>query len=150
MGTQPPIPNIEEEPQPSPSDPHPGGRNPHPLQVNFGDAKLWQLMEDLCWEVTLRELHAPHRETFPTPWGNPVGNRDPNVDDWEVNFPRAGGWDPTGKPLSPPAPTQADEDVGHLINTLATSLQLGTLCINTFSGTATQGKDGSVFHAMVP
>ena len=37
-------------------------------------------------------------------------------------------------------PTQYDEDVGHLINTMATGLQLGTPCINTFSGEAMPGK----------
>ena len=39
-----------------------------------------------------------------------------------------------------PSPTQPDEDMGHPINTLATSLQLGTPHINTFSGKAMQGK----------
>ena len=37
---------------------------------------------------------------------------------------------------SPPAPVQPDEDVGHLINTLAMRLQLGTPQINTFSDDA--------------
>ena len=58
-GTQPPTPDREEEPQPSPNDPHPGGRTPHQFQANFRDAKLRQLMGDLCWEVALRELNMP-------------------------------------------------------------------------------------------
>ena len=33
-----------------------------------------------------------------TPWGNPVGNGDPNVDDQEVTYPR-GGWEPRAQPL---------------------------------------------------
>ena len=33
-------------------------------------------------------------------------------------------------------PPQPDKDVGHLINMLATELQLGTPHINTFSGEA--------------
>ena len=37
----------------------------------------------------------------------------------------------------PPAPVQPDEDIGYLINTLATGLQLGTPQINTFSSDAT-------------
>ena len=69
-----------------------------------------------------------------------MGNGDPNVDDWEVTFPREGGWEPMGQPLQPPAPTQPDEDVGCLINTLATGLQLGTPCINTFHGKAMPDK----------
>ena len=36
--------------------------------------------------------------------------------------------------------SQPDEDVGCLINTLTTRLQLGTLHINTFSGEAMPGK----------
>ena len=37
-------------------------------------------------------------------------------------------------------PPQPDKDVVHLINMLATGLQLGTPCINTFSGEAMPGK----------
>ena len=33
-----------------------------------------------------------------------------------------GGWEARGQPPHPPAPVQPDEDVGHLINTLATGL----------------------------
>ena len=136
-------PNREEGPQPSPSDPHLGGRTLCQFQANLGDlgkAELRQLMEDLCQEVALRELNVPPRNPPLTPWGNPVGNRDPNVDDQEVTFLRWGRWEPRGQPLWPPAPTQPDEDVGHLINTLATGLWLGTPCSNTFSGKAILGK----------
>ena len=66
-GTQPQTPNMKEEPQPSISDPHQGGRTPHQFQADLGDAELWQLMEDLCWEVVLRELNAPPRDPPPTP-----------------------------------------------------------------------------------
>ena len=58
-GTQPLAPDSEEEPQLSPSDPHLGGRTQHQLQVNLGDTKLWQLMEDLCWDIVLREINTP-------------------------------------------------------------------------------------------
>ena len=37
-------------------------------------------------------------------------------------------------------PPQKEEDIGHLISTLATGLQMGTLRINTFSGDAILGK----------
>ena len=51
---------------------------------------------------------------------------------------------------SPPAPTQPDEDVGCLINTLATGLQLGTPHINTFQQQSHTRQNGSVFWTMVP
>ena len=73
--------------------------------------------------------HTP-RDPQQTPLGNPVGNGDPDVDDWEVTFPRG----------EAPAPTQPNENVEHLINTLAMGLQLGTPHINTFSGKAMPGK----------
>ena len=61
-GTQPPTPNREEVPQPSPSDPHPEGRTHCQFQIdlgNLGDAQLRHLMEDLCQEVALGELNVP-------------------------------------------------------------------------------------------
>ena len=51
-----------------------------------------------------------------------------------------GGWEPRGQPLQPPSPTQPDEYVGHLINTLAMGLQLGMPHINIFSSKAMSGK----------
>ena len=48
------------------------------------------------------------------------------------------------------APTQPDEDVGCLINTLASSLQLGSPGINTFIGKAMPGKTEVSFQTMVP
>ena len=161
-GAQLPTPNREDEPQLSCSDPHTGWKIPHQLHANLGDLgddELWQFMEDLCQEVALRELNASPRDPLPTPGGDPVGNGDPNVDDWEVTFLRGGGWEPTGQllqplapiqpdggwgprgqPPQPPAPTQPDEDIGCLINTLAMGLQLGTPHINTFSGEPMPGK----------
>ena len=71
-GTQPPTPDSEEELHMSPSDHHPGGRTPHQLQTNLGglgDDELWQLMEDLCQEVALRELNAPPQDPPLTSWG---------------------------------------------------------------------------------
>ena len=65
-GTQHPTPDREGDPQLSHSDPHLGGRTPHQSQVNLGDLadnELLQLMEDLCQEVTLRELSAPQGST---------------------------------------------------------------------------------------
>ena len=142
--------------------PHLGGKTLHHLQADLGDLadqELCQLMEDLCWEVTLHELNAPPSSPPPMPWGNPAGSGDPGVDDQEVTFLRGGGWVPPGQPFQPPAPIQPDggwapqgsppqpptpaqpnADLGHLINTLASGLYLGTLRINTFSGKAMPGK----------
>ena len=121
-------------------------------------------MEDLCQEVALQELNTPPRDPSPTPWGNPVGNSDPNVDDQEVIFPRGrvgtprtttstscppqsdGGEEPRGQPPCPPAPAQPNHDVGCLIKTLATGLQLDTPHINTFSGEAMPGKMEVLFE----
>ena len=94
-----------------------------------------------------------------------MGNGDPDVDDWEVTFLRWGGWVPPEQPLWHPAPTQPDggweprgqlpcppapiqpgEVMGHLINTLAMGLQLGTPHINTFSSNATPGKMEVLFE----
>ena len=159
--TQLPPSDGEEEPHLSPSNPHSGGRTPQQLQANLGglvDDALWQLMEDLCWEVTLWELNTPPGNHPPTPWGNPVGNGDPDVDDQEVTFLKGGwvppeqpfwspapgqpdgGWEPRGQPPHPPVPVQPKKDVGHLINALARGLQLSTPHINTFSSDTMSGK----------
>ena len=49
------------------------------------------------------------------------------------------GWAPPPPP-QPQRSALADPDVGHLINTLASGLHLGTPRINTFSGKAIPGK----------
>ena len=83
-----PTPDREGNPQHSSHGCHPGGSTPHQLQVNLGnlaDDELQQLMEDVMWDVTLRQLNAPPDSPL-TPCRNPVGNRDPDVDDWEFTF----------------------------------------------------------------
>ena len=85
-GTQPATPDKEEESQLSPSDPHPCRRTRHQLQVNLGDLgdnELWQLMEDLSQEVTLRELNAPPGSTT-DPFGKSSG-------EWGSQYGRPGG-----------------------------------------------------------
>ena len=162
-GIQPPPSNGEEEPHTSPSNPHLGGRSPQHLKANLGNLRgneLQQLMEELCREITLWELNATPPSNPPqTLWGNPMGSGDPDANDWEVTFPRGGGWvppeppfwppaptqpdggwEPSGQPPCPPAPVQPDEDVGHLINTLAMGLWLSTPWIKTFSSDAMPGK----------
>ena len=92
----------------------------------------------------------------PTPWGEPSGSGNTNRDDQEVTFQEGEGgfpWDnqlqlqcdqvEVGSQEPPPQPLRsalANPDVGHLINTLASGLHLGTPRINTFSGKATPGK----------
>ena len=103
LGSYHPTPDREGNPQYSPHDCHLGGSTPHQMQVNLGDLaddELWQLMEDLCQEVTLRELNTPQRLTTDT-LGNPVRNSDPDVDNQEVTFPRGGGWEPRGQHFHP-------------------------------------------------
>ena len=104
------------------------------------DNELQQLLEDLHWDTALRDLNAPPRDPLLTPLGNLVGNGDPDMDDQEDTFLRGGRWEPQGLPPQPPAPIQPNEDVGCLINTLATGLHLGTPHLNTLSGEAMPGK----------
>ena len=98
------------------------------------------------------------------PWGNPVGNGDPNADDQEDTFLRGGGWVSPGQPFQPaptqpdggwvpqgpppqlPTPAQPNVDMGCLINTLASVLHLGAPQINTFSGKAMPGKSEVSFE----
>ena len=140
--------------------PHSGGEILHHLQVDLGDLadhELHQLMEDFCWEVALHELNAPTQRPPPTPWGNPAESGDPDADDQEVTFLRGVGYPRTTIPTScshmarwrmgspgttpqPPTPAQPNVGMGHLINTLASGLHLGTLRIHTFSCKATPGK----------
>ena len=142
----------EEEPPLSPNNPHLGGRTPQHLQANLGDLmekELWQLMEELCREITLWELNAPQKPTTATlgkshgKWGSwcrwPGGHLSergrvcsprptiltcPCTSRWRVGAQRT--------TYMPPAPFQPDKDVGHLINIPAMGLQLGSLWINTF------------------
>ena len=53
---------------------------------DLADQDLWQLMEDLCQEITLCELHAPPSNPQPTPWEEPSGSSNTNGDDPEVTF----------------------------------------------------------------
>ena len=91
----------------STGNPHLGGRTLHFLQAELGnlmDQELHQLMEDLCQEIALHELHAHPSNPQPTPWGEPSGSGNPNGDHQEVTFPRRGGWVPLSQPSPSPAP----------------------------------------------
>ena len=157
----------EGEPHSPTDNPNPGGQTLHHLQAELGnltDHKLYQLMEDLCQEIALHELNAPSRSPPPMPWGHQSGSRNLNEDEWEVTFPRGGGWVPLAQPSPSPAPMQPDggwapqgpptqpsipaqpnPDVGCLINTLASGLHLGTLTINTLSCKAMPGMTEVLF-----
>ena len=80
-------------------------------------------MEDLCWEVTLRELNVPPRSPPPTLWENPVGNEDPNVDDQEVNFLRVEGGNPQDNYFDPLLPLN-QRDCGNPEDNLFDPLSL--------------------------
>ena len=137
--TQPPNPDRQEELQSSPSDSHPDGRTPHQLQMDLGDAQLRKLMEDLHWEVALRELSAP-TGTHHWPLGKSSGKQGPKCGWLGGHLSRGEGGNPEDNHLNPPNPIQPHECIGHLINTLGTRLWLGTPCINTFSSEAMPGK----------
>ena len=105
---------------------------------DLGDAQLRQLMEDLCQEVALMELDAP-----PGTHCQAAGGLQQEV--WTLMcmtrrspFQEGGDGNPEDNHLGL-LPPQLDEDVGHLINTPATILHLGTQHINTFSGKAMLG-----------
>ena len=89
------LPSEAEGDSHSPTDnPHPGRSTLHCLQAELGnltDQELHQLVEDLCQEIALHELHAPPRNPQPTPWGEPSGSSNPNGDDQKVTFPRGEG-----------------------------------------------------------
>ena len=118
--------------------------------MDLGDAQLRQLMEDLQQEVAHRELNMPSRGPTMGGWRIPAREGDPNVDDEEVIFLGGRGWELRGQPPQPTCPPQMEEDIGCLINTLATRMWLGTLRINTFSGEATLGKTEVSFEQWYP
>ena len=64
-----------------------------------------------------------------------MGGGDPNVEDEEVTFPGERGWGP-----SDCSPSHPEENVGHLLSTLAARFRLGIPRINTFSGVPPQEK----------
>ena len=75
-GSQYPTPDRKGNCQHAPHDCHLGGSTPHQLQANLGDLvedKLWWLMEDLHWEVTLRELNAPPQRPTTSTLGKSCG-----------------------------------------------------------------------------
>ena len=157
----------EDDVNPHSGNPNWGGGTPQCFQTELGDLtdrELQQLMEDPQQEIALCKLHAPPSNTQPTAWGKPSGSGNYQEDDLEVTFPREGGWDPPGQLPPTPAPVQpdggwvpppppqpqrpapADPDVGHLINTLASGLHLGTPRINPFSGKAMLDKTEMSFE----
>ena len=139
-----PTPDRERIPHHSPMTITWVGVPPCQLQANLGDLaddKLQQLIEDFLLGGHSQRAECTPRDPSPTPWGNPVGNGDLDVNDWEVTFLRGGGWEligqslqppaptqlgrgwePRGQPPCPPAPAQPNEDRGCLINTLVMGL----------------------------
>ena len=133
-------------------EPHPGGGIPYHLQAdlaNLAKDDLHQLMEDLCWEVTLCELNAPP-EALHQFLGNPVWSGIPMQMTRRSPFPEGEGGFPLDNfsdllPLHKQMVDGLPRDhlltrCGCLINTLTSGLHLGAPRINTFSGEATPGK----------
>ena len=88
---------------------------------DLGDAHLRQLKEDLYQEVALRELNVPLRDPPLGHWGTPAGNGIPMCMAMG-HFPEREGMGTTRTTTSTHCPSQPDEDIGCLINTLATGL----------------------------
>ena len=71
---------------------------------------------------------------------DPCRKQGPQCGRLEGYLPRGRGFGPCEPLLWPTNPPYAEENVGHLLSTLATGLRLGTPWINTFNGDATPGK----------
>ena len=103
-GTQAPPLEEDGEPHSPAKNSHAGGVTLHNLQADLGDLtdqELHQLLEDLCWEVTLCELNAHPSSPPLMPWENLTGNRDLDADDQEVTFLRGRAGSPgTALPTS--------------------------------------------------
>ena len=98
----------------------------------------------------------PPSYPLPRDWVCPSGSSVPEEDDKEVTFPGGGrvptrpppqpgnpapvGWVPTGPQPQPVSPALAGPDMGQLISTLMSGLQIGTPKISTFSGNMAPGK----------
>ena len=105
-----------------PCNPHPDWRAPHLFHMelrDLGDAKLWQLMEDLWQEVVHRELSASPMGPLLGCWRTLAGGGDPDVEDEEVTFLGERGWQPSRQPPLLTDTSLTEEDIGHLISTLA-------------------------------
>ena len=125
-------PRWGEEPPPFPNDPHLGWRTACQLQANirdFGDAQLWQLMENLHWEVALRELKTPPREPPLNPWRNLVEMGTPMWMTRRSPFQEGKGGNPEDNHFTP---------CSHLTRWRCRTCR--TPHINSFSGEAMPGK----------
>ena len=90
-------------------------------------------------ETARREGQHP---TWVTPGQSegPWGVSETNMDDREVGLRGGRGWGHNKPVHQPTSPSQANADVGHLLNMLVAGLRMGIPRINTFSGEATPGK----------
>ena len=96
-------------------------------------------MEDIWQEAAQRDLTASPIGQPLGHWRAPAGGMDANLEDEEVIIQGEGmgtQWAAT-MTCRPPC---TEEDVGHLLSTLAAGLRLGTQRINTLRWDATPGK----------
>ena len=120
----------------------PNEETPRRIHAQLGDLnddELQQLMRDLSQEIAQCKSTAPPSYPPPRDWAHPSGNMVPEEGDREVTFPR-GGRVPTGPQPLPTSPAPAGPDMGQLISTLTSGLQISTPKISTFSGKAAPGK----------
>ena len=137
----------------------PNEETPHHIHVQLGDLndnELRQLIRDLSQEIAQHESMVPPSYPLPRDWACPSGSGIPEEDDQDVTFPGGGrvptrpppqpvnpapaGWVPTGPQPKPVSPAPAGLDMGQLISTLTSGLQIGTPKISTFSGNVAPGK----------
>ena len=105
--SKPQSPPSEEEPCSPHDNPHPSGETLHCPQAELGNLtnhELFQLVEDLCQEITFHELTVP-----PEALHQCLGDTHQGVGmlkrvNQEVTFPRGGGWVPLGLPSPSPTP----------------------------------------------
>ena len=137
----------------------PNKETPHCIHAQLGDLndhELRQLIRDLSQEIAQCKSTVPPIYPLPRDWACPSGSGVPEEDDQEVTFPGGGrvptgpppwpvnpapaGWVPTGPQPKPVSPALAGPDMGQLISTLTSGLQIGTPKISTFSGDMAPGK----------
>ena len=85
--------------------------------MDLGNAQLRQLMEDLWQKVVLRQLNAPLRGPLSDCWRTLARGGDPNVANKIT--PKGEGMGTQQAATMVHRPPHTEENVGHLLSTLA-------------------------------